>query len=148
MITVEMLKKVKAPIGEHLVNRVALVVSQVVPSRQARQVSLALVGDAEIKRLNHYYRSKNKVTDVLSFEARQKDFVLPDQNYLGEVVISYPQLCRQAKVNKVNIRQEFIFLLAHGLLHLLGYDHEKSLKEEKRMFKKQDQILALVLTKK
>lgn len=148
MITVEMLKKVKAPTSKQLVSRVAEVVARVVSSRRAYQVSLALVGDMEIKRLNHFYRCKNKITDVLSFGAKQKDFILPDKNYLGEVVISYPQLCRQAKANKVSVKQEFVFLLAHGLLHLLGYDHERSLKEERRMFKKQDQILALVLAKK
>lgn len=76
-------------------------------------VSIAFVSDEEIKKLNNHYRGKNKPTDVLSFEG--------EGDFLGEILLSYSQIKKQAKEFDKNIKEELLFVLVHGLLHLLGY---------------------------
>lgn len=96
------------------------------------EISIAFVNDCEIKKLNKQYRGKNKVTDVLSFI-----YQIPDTKYEiplnGEIIICYPQAVRQAKGDSHSVKEEIKLLLVHGLLHLCGYDHEKSLREAERM---------------
>ncbi len=97
------------------------------------RVSVAFVSEAEIRRLNKAYRRRNAVTDVLSFgdgEAGQ----------LGEVLICFAQARRQARALGHPVRQEALFLLVHGLLHLFGYDHERPI-DAHRMFPLQSRIL-------
>jgi probable rRNA maturation factor len=100
-----------------------------------KAVSVVLVGEAKIRALNKKYRHKDKVTDVLSFG----DW--GDKEFLGEIVICLPQIKRQAKQFGVSAREEMIRMLAHGFLHLTGLDHEKSQAEEKKMFKKQEDLV-------
>lgn len=100
-----------------------------------KAVSVVLVGEAKIRALNKKYRHKDKVTDVLSFG----DW--GDKEFLGEIVICLPQIKRQAKQFGVTSREELIRMLAHGFLHLTGLDHEKSQAEEKKMFKKQEELV-------
>jgi probable rRNA maturation factor len=94
------------------------------------EVSLVLVGDALMRRLNRERRGKDKVTDVLSF--READTASIKPHYLGEVVIDYQQIKRQAKMFKTDVRQELIFILVHGLLHLEGFN-DKTDKEARVM---------------
>lgn len=91
-----------------------------------KEISLALVGDAEIKKLNFTYRGLNEATDVLSFSG--------DGDYLGEIIIDYNQIKRQAGKFKNSAEEELIFILAHGLLHLIGYD-DKTDKEREKMIR-------------
>lgn len=89
-----------------------------------RAMVLAIVGDAAIRKLNKQYRSKDKVTDILSFAAAEgMPIAGSDHSYAGEVIISYPQVLRQARVYGNTPAHEFSSLLVHGTLHLLGYDH-------------------------
>ncbi|MBU1203382.1 rRNA maturation RNase YbeY [Patescibacteria group bacterium] len=99
-----------------------------------KEISIALLSPLEIKQLNHVYRNKNKVTDVLSFQINSKDI-------LGEVLICLDQAKKQAKKT---IKSELQLLTVHGILHLLGYDHEKNLAEEKKQNKEQEEILTLL----
>ncbi|OGF20790.1 rRNA maturation RNase YbeY [Candidatus Falkowbacteria bacterium RIFOXYB2_FULL_38_15] len=94
--------------------------------RKSGKISVAIVGDNEIKKLNKKYRDKDKVTDVLSFGYSASPL-------LGEIVICLPQVKRQAKENNIDWENELIFMLIHGVLHLCGYDHEKSEKEAREM---------------
>jgi probable rRNA maturation factor len=103
------------------------------------EVSLVLAGDSLMKRLNRETRGKNKVTDVLSF--READTVAARKNYLGEIVIDYQQIKRQAKTFQTGVRQELIFILVHGLLHLVGYN-DKTDKEAKAMDKLAKRFIA------
>ena len=89
-------------------------------------VSIAFVGDVTIKKLNNQYRKKNKVTDVLSFQTDS------DDNFLGEIIIDYTQIKRQAIKFKTSVKKELIFILVHGLLHLIGYNDD-TLKGAKKM---------------
>lgn len=84
------------------------------------ELSVVLVGDSLMRRLNRQTRRQDKVTDVLSF--RDSDAAVKDKNFLGEIVIDYQQIKRQAKLYQVSVRQELVFILVHGLLHLVGYD--------------------------
>ena len=83
-------------------------------------VSVAFIGDKKMRQLNKQYRKKDKTTDVLSFVTDKK--FLSTENYLGEIIINYQQIKRQAKKYKKSVKQELVFILVHGLLHLVGYD--------------------------
>lgn len=98
-------------------------------------ISLALVSEKEIKDLNRVYRHKNKVTDVLSFN-------IDSAAILGEVVICLSQAKKQAETNKKSLSSELKLLTTHGILHLLGYDHEKSELEYQKQEIMQNKILA------
>lgn len=96
--------------------------------------------DPEIHSLNRQYRQKDKPTDVLSFPLA--DDVCPA--LLGDVVISVDTATRQAHRRGHSLREEIQTLLIHGVLHLLGYDHEVSRSEAIRMRKKEREIKAIV----
>ena len=88
-----------------------------------KTISIALVGKIKIKELNRRYRKKDKATDVLSF--------LYDQG--GEIVLCFEVIKKNARKFGLSAKTELLRSLIHGMLHLLGYDHEKSEKEEKKM---------------
>lgn len=99
--------------------------------RRSVEVSLAFVGDAEMRRLNRQYRQRDKTTDVLSF------LLEPG---LGQIIISAPQARRDAREARTPLREKLLRLIAHGLLHLRGYDHTKP-HERKRMERLEERIL-------
>ena len=104
------------------------------------ELSVALVGDREMRPLNAKYRKENKTTDVLSFPA---DPALPAQaGLLGDVIISVEQAKRQARDRKTSLEIEMVTLLIHGILHLLGYDHERSQRQAKIMATLEQKILS------
>lgn len=95
------------------------------------ELSLVLVGNRKIRELNVRYRYKNKPTDVLSFPSGER---LPTgAKLLGDVVISVEQAEIQAKRRGKALDEEMESLLIHGILHLLGYDHERSKEAAKTM---------------
>jgi len=101
------------------------------------ELSVLLTNDAEIHELNRAHRDKDKPTDVLSFpleegEGTLENFGVGQPRLLGDVVISLDTAARQAKGRKRELLPEVRFLLAHGLLHLLGYDHANP-REKKQM---------------
>lgn len=98
------------------------------------EISLLVTNDETIHSLNKEYRQKDKPTDVLSFP-------MEDDVMLGDIVISLDTAKKQADERKINIDREIAFLFIHGLLHLLGYDHETSTEDEKEMFSIQEKIL-------
>ena len=102
----------------------------------ASAIALIFVGSAAIRRLNAHYRGKQKATDVLSFAYTKTKTRLE-----GDIVICIPVAKRQANTIGNTPTEEVFFLFVHGFLHLLGYDHERSRAEEKRMFQLQDKIL-------
>jgi probable rRNA maturation factor len=95
--------------------------------------SLILVNLEEIHKMNLEYRHLDYPTDVISFEDR-------DEEYLGDIFICLDKVTEQANTYGHSNMREFAFLLCHGLLHLLGYDHLNP-EDEKIMFTKQDEIL-------
>lgn len=109
------------------------------------ELTLLFVTDLAIRRLNRAYRQKDKPTDVLSFPTDEKGFFrkIPLKP-LGDIVISVETAERQAKDKKHSFEKELKFLLIHGFLHLLGYDHEISREEEIRMQRKEREYMKIV----
>jgi len=105
-------------------------------------LSLIITDDEEMKKLNQTYRGINKTTDVLSFGG---DFTDPDldSRYLGDVIISFPQAEEQALRRGHDVDAELQLLAAHGVLHLLGYDHDTQSAKEV-MWQVQNQILEIL----
>ena len=90
------------------------------------ELSLALVDDAVIAELNRDFRGKDRPTDVLAFSMREGEpapRIAGEREMLGDVVISIPTARRQATKARRSVLDEVTMLVAHGLLHLLGYDH-------------------------
>jgi len=104
------------------------------------ELSILFVGEKRMTGLNSEYRGIHKSTDVLSFEAAIPEAGGEARNVLGDIVISVPKAEAQAKTNGLGFYEEVRRLLIHGILHLLGYDHERSVYHEKRMKKKEEEI--------
>jgi probable rRNA maturation factor len=102
------------------------------PGRARGVVSIALVGDATIRRLNRDYRRIDKVTDVLSFPASRSAGAQAPA-FLGDLAIALGVAGRQARHLGHELSQELRILALHGLLHLLGYDHETDRGEMQRL---------------
>ena len=112
--------------------------AQHVPEQATGEVEVTFVADPEIQRLNRMYRGKDKVTDVLSFASSQQGLT----GQLGDILIAYDQAVRQAADGDIEL--ELADLIVHGLLHLLGYDHERPADAD-TMFPLQDAIVAEIL---
>ena len=87
------------------------------------EVSILLTDDSEIRELNSLYRKVDAPTDVLAFAMREGEDGDANSDILGDVVISIPTTERQAKEYGHSLEAELSLLVAHGVLHLLGYDH-------------------------
>ena len=111
----------------------------------AYAVGLRMTDDEEVRKLNLEYRGKDATTDVLSFAHEEvgkwevESGKTASRN-LGDIVISLPQVRRQAKMIGRRTQDELALMVVHGTLHLLGFDHE-SLEDETRMFAIQHQVL-------
>jgi len=103
------------------------------------EVSISIVGSDEIKTLNQDYRGKDETTDVLSFPVSEELAMGPDVS-LGDIVICMDVAKAQADEYGHTIERELAFLVVHGMLHLLGYDHETP-EDETEMCAAQDEIL-------
>ena len=106
------------------------------------EISITLTDNETIKNINREWRGKDSPTDVLSFPL-DIDFPLGYKyRPLGDVVISLPFAKKQSEEIGLSYREEILRLLIHGILHLLGYDHEKSEEEAKKMFSIQEKIFS------
>ncbi len=136
----------------------AEVARQVLTAGQASpdvELSLVITGQERVRQLNRDYLNRDRPTDVLSFsmlaglpaesEASAPPFVAPPDGvlHLGEVIIAYPQAVIQAEEHKHPVRKEIALLIIHGVLHLLGYDHEKP-EEKRRMRAREKEILSAI----
>ena len=116
------------------------------------EVGLILTGDPEIRRLNRQYRSIDRATDVLAFAMQDEPLFLqlstdraePYPHLLGDLVISAEAVKRQAQQRGHSVEREMAILIIHGLLHLLGYNHERSLSEARAMRRKEKELLETI----
>lgn len=109
------------------------------------ELSVTVVGDRTMRRLNRDYRGMDKTTNVLSFAMAEGDFPGLNPQLLGDVVISADTARREAEEEGIPFFERFGFLLLHGILHLSGYDHERSGgAEARRMERKQRELLRLL----
>ena len=113
-----------------------------------------LVSDSAMQRLNRDFRAKDQPTDVLSFPQLEENGEVPSSVRsggadapplaLGDVVISFDTARRQARELGQDVAARIRTLLIHGLLHLLGYDHERSVAEARRMFAREHELAAML----
>lgn len=111
-------------------------------------LSISFVGDRAIRRLNCEHRGKDRATDVLSFplfdpQAVRRKNAGPAERLLGDIVISVDTAARQAKEYDASLASEIARLLIHGLLHLMGHDHEKP--GERRRMEAEERRLAAAI---
>lgn len=106
------------------------------------EISLTLTDNPGIYKLNREFRGVDRPTDVLSFPQFAAEEMIPAGATLGDIVISLPQMAAQAVEYGHSQKREFCFLFVHGLLHLLGYDHEISAAAEEQQFDRQREVLA------
>lgn len=114
-------------IDESFVKRIAKSVLK--EEKKEGNLSVAFIGQGRMRKLNKKYRKKNRVTDVLAFED------------LNEIVICLREVKKNAKRFNSSFEKELARILIHGILHLLGYNHEKSEKEGKKMREKEEYYL-------
>jgi rRNA maturation RNase YbeY len=103
------------------------------------ELGIQFVGDQRMRGFNRQYRGKDRTTDVLAFAMREAPH--SSAHLLGDVVISVPTAARQARQGQRSLDEELTLLLVHGVLHLCGYDHERSEKEARRMHRRERMIL-------
>lgn len=142
---------VKIPLGfnKSLATKLVGATRQELKIKKDWEITVMVVSPAYIKKLNQKYRHKNKVTDVLSFSQQEgASMILAGQKeiYLGDIILCFDQIKKQAKIFKHSLKHEFSLLLIHGLLHLLGHD-DKTQKQYEVMAKIQDKVLANIYGK-
>lgn len=128
-------------IDVHLLDKVICKVSDVLDVNDSL-VSIVLTDNKYIHEINKTYRNVDRETDVISFAFMDNDEnIKSDITDLGEIYISLEKAHSQAEEYNHSFEREICFLLVHGLLHLLGYDHMNE-KDEKEMFGLQEEILS------
>ena len=148
-------------VSERWVEDVAATALEVTLSESDAELGVVIADDESVRELNRRHRGLDERTDVLSFSyvhqghyygetgtaSREDDieFVTPGGvgNPLGEVIVSYPQARRQAEQAGHTVETELAFLLVHGVLHLLGHDHEGP-DERAQMEALQDRVMQMV----
>lgn len=147
MFHLEIANLTAAEIDEELLAKAAGYVFKKLGLEGDFEISLAIIGEAKMRKLNKFWRGKNRVTDVLSFSfgggKKKTDFIpAPSEaGCLGEIFICLPYAKKEAKRQNITLEKELETLFVHGILHLLGYDHERSEKEEKEFFELQEKML-------
>ena len=123
------------------VRQFADTICSIMKLRRAR-MTIVLTDNSSIRSINKKYRKKDRPTDVISFAFRDSAFPAPERGAedLGDLYLSLEQAWLQ-RAFSASFHDEVKRLLVHGILHLLGYDHEKSAQEESRMRKKEEEVL-------
>jgi len=105
------------------------------------ELSILLVDNPQIQKLNRLWRKKDRPTDVLAFAQREGEGADPADPVLGDIVISVEQAKKQAEAQGHSLEKELDILLIHGILHLLGYEHEHGGRQAKKMREKEKELL-------
>jgi probable rRNA maturation factor len=103
------------------------------------ELSISIVGDRAIRRINREYLERDKATNVISFAMQEGEFGQVHPGLLGDVVISADTAAAEAQEGGIPFFSRLSFLLLHGILHITGYDHERSGEEEARRMERREQ---------
>jgi probable rRNA maturation factor len=106
-----------------------------------KEISLSFVDDEKIKQLNKQYLGKDNATNVLSFSLLEGEYGNINPQILGDIIISVETAQRDALYGKLTINQEIDFLIIHGILHLLGYNHENTTEKETKKMRQKEKDL-------
>ena len=132
-----------AGITEKEISALFLATCATAKKKNTQRIAVRFVNDRAMRKLNKKFRGIDATTDVLSFRySESQDFVTAIENddALGDIVISLPQIRRQAKKIGRSSATECVLMIVHGTLHLLGYDHSTRA-QEKKMFALQQEVL-------
>lgn len=121
--------------------------TRVLRTRSKKVASLSFVTELAIQKLNKTFRNMNKPTDVLSFEPDSSMRVAGSEGreFLGDIAICVPYAKREAARRGMTLREELLRLIAHGVLHLSGFDHSTA-KEEEKMFGLQERVVDAIIS--
>lgn len=109
------------------------------------ELSVSIVGDLSIRRINREYLGKDRPTNVISFSLQEGEFTEVTPHALGDVIVSADTALREAEEGDIKFYDRLCFLLLHGILHLCGYDHERSGEiEAARMEQKESELFAIL----
>ena len=108
------------------------------------EISILIVDDPQIEKLNRKYLSRKGPTNVIAFAMREGEFAHLTPHLLGDVVISTDTAAKEAQNLGISIERRFNELLIHGILHLVGYDHQTSRQNAQTMEKKSRELLDLI----
>jgi len=140
-------EKFRNLVGEDWVKKIVKQILEAEGVAPPYEVSLVFTDSETVKQLNRDYRGVDDPTDVLAFymlpqKGADSSFALPPDGVtrLGEVIISYPQAVAQAREQGHSPERELALLIIHGILHLLGYDHEEP-EEESKMRERERELL-------
>lgn len=147
MIVIESVTRLPAilkPSDLHLLGRE---LSRVLKSRSNREATLAFVTEKKMQTLNRQYRHIDKPTDVLSFEPERSTVKAGKEGkaFLGDIIVCVPYAKREATRRAMSLREELLRLIAHGVLHLSGFDHATD-KQEEKMFGLQERVVDAIMT--
>jgi probable rRNA maturation factor len=143
----------RLPRGVRVDRRTLRQVSAHILAREGRpadaRLTLSVVDEARMRELNGRFRDTDAATDVLSFPLETASFVLPpgEPSHLGDVVICHPVAVRQATEYGHALAREVAYLFAHGLLHVLGYDHETPAEQAAMRAREEDALASVGLTR-
>lgn len=148
-LTISVAEEFGGRLNQDWIGRVFQATLEAADMPSAVEASLVITDAETLRRLNKEYRGKDEGTDVLAFALRDQlsgemepPFVNPPDGilHLGEVIVSYPQAVKQAAEQGHSVEEELKVLIVHGVLHLLGYDHEEP-ELEKQMRAKERKII-------
>jgi probable rRNA maturation factor len=146
--TIDIAEQITAAVDTALIEHAVQVALTAEQQYGVIELSVLITDDAEIHELNRDYRQIDAPTDVLSFAAEEGEpgFVRPADmpRILGDLVISYERVVAQAAEYGHSTRRELAFLTVHGVLHLLGYDHERSAADQVQMREREEAIMAVL----
>jgi probable rRNA maturation factor len=148
-ISISINKKLKVSLKKSWIRSVVLEALKTEGIMTPVEMGLVVTDNKTVQQLNRNYRDVDEPTDVLAFhmpfykkQEPELPFVNPPDGvlHLGEVVISYPQAIQQAREQSHSVEQELALLIIHGVLHIVGYDHEEP-EEEQHMRAKEKEIM-------
>lgn len=147
MIVLELVSKMPAVLKTADIGKLEKELARVLRLRTKKVASVSFVTERQIQKLNRIFRKMDKPTDVLSFEPDTSSHVAGEEgrSYLGDIVVCATYAKREATRRGIALREELLRLMAHGVLHLSGYDHATA-KEEEKMFALQERAVEAVLS--
>lgn len=145
MITVDIRNLTTSPPDKKFVKKIVRETLRYMEIKGTISVGIAFVGRVRIRELNNKYNKKDAATDVLSFGSDEQ-FVVPKDTgeYLGEIVVCPAVVKERSVKSRTLFSQEFAHVIIHGILHLLGWEHEGSEKKTEKMHAKEKEIMNML----
>jgi probable rRNA maturation factor len=134
------------PVGERRIKKIAEKILNYL-GISSNELSILFLDNRGITEINKKYLKRNRPTNVISFALNEGECRNINPRVLGDVVISVEKAQEQAGINGTTLEEEISFLLIHGILHLIGYDHVKGQGERKRMKEKEREVYRFVMRK-